>query len=242
MTGRPGRFARIGVTTYREPVRRGDWDELSDVLPAAYASAIERAGGVPMLLPPMDPALAATALDGVAGLLLSGGADVDPERYGAAPDPHTGAPRADRDAWESALLDEALARDLPVLAVCRGMQVLNVALGGDLIQHLPDELGTELHRPLVGEHGRHGVQLEPGCRLAQIIGTQAEIATYHHQGVRTLGKGLTACGWADDGVVEAVELAERSWVFGVQWHPEAHDGQALFAAFVAACTPDAADG
>jgi gamma-glutamyl-gamma-aminobutyrate hydrolase PuuD len=235
MTRAPGRLPRIGATTYREPTRRGDWDELSDVLPASYAQAIGEAGGVAMLLPPAPIRHAASALDGVDGLLLSGGADVDPDRYGAEPDTHTGAPRTDRDAWELALLDEALARDLPVLAVCRGMQVLNVALGGDLIQHLPDEVGTELHRPAVGEHGRHHVDVAPDSRLARIVGTRAEIATYHHQGVRALGKGLAACGWADDGIVEAVELAERSWVLGVQWHPEAYQSHALFAAFVAAC-------
>jgi putative glutamine amidotransferase len=242
MTRVSGRPPRIGATTYREPTRRGDWNELSDVLPASYALAIGAAGGVTMLLPPATPEYAASALDGVAGLLLSGGSDVDPDRYGAAPGEHTGTPRTDRDAWELALLEEALNRDLPVLAVCRGMQVLNVALGGDLIQHLPDEVGTEVHRPLVGEHGRHHVDVAEDSRLAQIVGTRPEIATYHHQGVRTLGKGLTACGWADDGIVEAVELADRSWVFGVQWHPEAYDGHALFAAFVAACAGDARDG
>jgi gamma-glutamyl-gamma-aminobutyrate hydrolase PuuD len=226
---------RIGATTYREPARRGDWDELTDLLPATYARSVEQAGGVAVLLPPSHPRHAATALGGVDGLLLSGGADVDPDRYGAARHPRTDITRTDRDAWEVALLEAALDRDLPVLAVCRGMQVLNVALGGDLIQHLPEELGTDQHRPVAGEHGRHHVDLAADSRLARIVGRRVEIATYHHQGVGALGKGLTACGWADDGVVEAVELADRTWVFGVQWHPEAHGGHELFAAFVAAC-------
>jgi gamma-glutamyl-gamma-aminobutyrate hydrolase PuuD len=229
---------RIGATTYREPARWGVWDEPADLLPAAYARAIEAAGGVPVLLPPVAAELADAALDGVHGLLLAGGADVEPERYDALRDPHTGPPRTDRDDWELALVRAALARDLPVLAVCRGMQVLNVALGGDLIQHLPDEVGSELHCPTVGVHGRHEVSVASGSALAAIIGADVEIATYHHQAVRSLGAGLTATAWAADGVVEAVQLADRRWVHGVQWHPEAHDGHPLFTAFVAACRAD----
>jgi gamma-glutamyl-gamma-aminobutyrate hydrolase PuuD len=226
---------RIGATTYREPARWGVWDEPADLLPTAYASAIERAGGLPVLLPPVAAEFADTALDGVHGLLLAGGADVAPERYGALRDPGTGPARDDRDAWEIALLHAALARDLPVLAVCRGMQVLNVALGGDLIQHLPDEVGSDLHCPVVGEHGRHLIDVETSSALAAIIGTHAEIATYHHQAVGKLAAGLSATAWAADGVVEAVQLDGRTWVHGVQWHPEAYEGHALFSAFVAAC-------
>lgn len=240
MTGPPP--PRIGATTYREVARRGDWNELSDLLPWSYAIAIERAGGIAMLLPPAAPAHAAVALDGLDGLLLSGGADVDPQRYEASPHPRRGAPRPDRDAWELALLEEALERDLPVLAVCRGMQVLNVALGGDLVQHLPDEVGTHLHQPRVGRYGRHVVDLAPESRLGRIIGPRVDIPTHHHQAVRTLGKGLVACGWAEDGIVEAVELADRHWVFGVQWHPEAGDDRALFTAFAAACAPGGRHG
>jgi gamma-glutamyl-gamma-aminobutyrate hydrolase PuuD len=211
------------------------WDDTADLLPTTYAAAIERAGGVAMLLAPAAPDAAADALDGLDGLLLAGGADVAPARYGAARDPHTDAPRADRDAWELALVHAALDRDLPVLAVCRGMQVLNVALGGDLIQHLPDEVGGELHCPRVGAHGRHPVDVVAGSGLAAIVGAHAEVATYHHQAVRTLGAGLTATAHARDGVVEAVELPSHAWVHGVQWHPETYAGDALFAAFVAAC-------
>jgi putative glutamine amidotransferase len=211
------------------------WDESADLLPTAYAQAIEVAGGLPVLLPPVAPELADTALDGVHGLLLAGGADVAPERYGAPRDERTGPARTDRDEWELALVHGALTRDLPVLAVCRGMQVLNVALGGDLIQHLPDEVGGDLHCPVVGAHGRHPVDVAQDSALAAVVGAHAEIATYHHQAVRTLGAGLRATAWAADGVVEAVQLGGRSWVHGVQWHPEAHEGHALFAAFVLAC-------
>jgi len=226
---------RIGATTYREPARWGVWCEPADLLPTAYARAIEAAGGLPTLLPPVAADLADTALDGVHGLLLAGGADVAPELYAAQRDVRTGPARDDRDAWEIALVHAALARDLPILAVCRGMQVLNVALGGDLIQHLPDAVGTDLHCPVVGEHGRHSVEVAADSGLAAILGTRTDIATYHHQAVHRLGAGLSATAWATDGVVEAVELRGHTWVHGVQWHPEAHDGHALFAAFVAAC-------
>jgi putative glutamine amidotransferase len=167
--------------------------------------------------------------------LLAGGPDVDPVEYGATRDAATGAPRPDRDRWELALARAALARDLPVLAVCRGMQVLNVALGGDLRQHLPADLGTDLHCPTVGAHGRHDVTVAAGSTLHAVLGDAAAVATYHHQGVARLGTGLVATAWADDDVIEAVELPGHSWVLGVQWHPEAFAGEPLFAAFVAAC-------
>jgi gamma-glutamyl-gamma-aminobutyrate hydrolase PuuD len=226
---------RIGATTYREPARWGVWDEPADLLPAAYAGAVERAGGLPVLLPPLPADFADDALDAVHGLLLSGGADVAPERYGAVRDARTGPARTDRDEWEIALVHAALARDLPVLAVCRGMQVLNVALGGDLLQHLPDEIGSDLHCPVVGRHGRHPVRVADSSALAAMIGTDVVTATYHHQALRGLAAGLTATAWTADGVVEAVQLGGRTWVHGVQWHPEAYEGDALFAAFVGAC-------
>ena len=226
---------RIGLTTYREPARWGVWDEPADLLPSSYSAAIRAAGGVAMLLPPAPAEHAPFALDGVDGLLVAGGADVDPAQYGAERDPHTGAPRTDRDEWELALVHAALARDLPLLAVCRGMQVLNVALGGDIVQHLPDTTGGDLHCPFVGQHGRHEVDLAPQSLLAGIAGARTEIATYHHQAVGRLGADLVATGWAHDGVVEAIELPTRDWVVGVQWHPEAHAGESLFDAFVARC-------
>jgi gamma-glutamyl-gamma-aminobutyrate hydrolase PuuD len=210
------------------------WNEPADLLPVNYADGVRAAGGVALLLPPGDPATADDVLTGLDGLLLAGGADVDPERYGAERHIATGAPRPDRDAWEVALAHVALARDVPVLAVCRGMQVLNVALGGDLRQHLPDDVGSELHCPVIGEHGRHDVIMAAGSAVAKMFGEQALVATYHHQCVDRLGADLVPTGWASDGVVEAVEHRGRTWVVGVQWHPEVFAGAALLEAFVVA--------
>jgi putative glutamine amidotransferase len=230
----PDFVPRIGLTSYREPARWGVWDEAADLLPASYASSVSAAGGAPMLLPPGPAGTVDTVLDGLHGLIVAGGADVDPCRYGQDRHPLTDLARTDRDGWELALVTGALDRGLPVLAICRGMQVLNVALGGDLLQHLPDLVGTDQHRPTVGVHGRHPVSLAAGSRLAAILGERAVVATYHHQAVRRLGDRLAATGWASDGTVEAVEYAGAGWVVGVQWHPEVHDGQLLFAAFVQA--------
>jgi putative glutamine amidotransferase len=228
---------RIGLTTYRETAAWTVWNEAADLLPATYADSVTDAGGIPMLLPPSPAAdTAAATLDGLHGLVLVGGADVEPGRYGAARDARTGPPRDDRDTWELALAGEALARDLPVLAICRGMQVLNVLLGGDLIQHLPDVVGNDSHQPAVGEHGRHVVRVDTSTTLGAITGGRCTVATHHHQAVGRLGQGLTATAWAEDGTVEAVELPRATWALGVQWHPEAHDGTALFASFVAACS------
>ncbi len=225
----------VGLTTYREQASWGVWTEPADLLPATYAAGVRAAGGVAVMLPTDVPDSAESVLDAVHGVLIAGGPDVDPARYGAARDVATGPPRSDRDVWELALVHAALARDVPVLAVCRGMQVLNVALGGELRQHLPDELGTDLHCPTVGVHGRHRVALAAGSTLHATLGDDTEVATYHHQGVGRLGDGLVATGWAEDGVVEGVELENRRWVVGVQWHPEAFAGEPIFAAFVAAC-------
>jgi putative glutamine amidotransferase len=225
---------RIGVTTYRERAAWGVWDEPADLLPASYSEAVRAAGGGVLLLPPGDPTTAAAMLDGLHGLIIAGGADVEPARYAAERDAHTGAARDDRDEWELALVAAALARDLPLLGVCRGMQVLNVALGGTLIQHLPDRLGHDDHCPTVGQHGRHRVELTPASRLSGVLGTQTDVATYHHQAVDRLGADLDAVGWAEDGTVEALEHTGCTWTFGVQWHPEVHDGDALFGALVAA--------
>lgn len=226
---------RVGLTVYREPARWGVWDETADLLPASYARSVSAAGGLPLLLPPSPDEHAATVLDGVHGLVLTGGADVEPGRYLADPHPSTDQPRRDRDGWELALTRAALDRDLPVLAICRGLQVLNVALGGTLVQHLPDELGSHEHSPTPGQHGRHQVQIAPHSRLHAAVGASCLVATHHHQAVKVLGEGLNAIGWALDGVVEAVELPSKRWVFGVQWHPEVTDSADLFATFIEAC-------
>jgi putative glutamine amidotransferase len=228
---------RIGLTLYRERAAWGVWDEPADLLPASYADSISAAGGVPLLLPPSATDLDSAAiavLDGLHGLVLSGGADVDPELYSADRDPHTGVARPDRDAWETSLAHAALDRGVPVLAICRGMQVLNVALGGDLVQHLPDVVGSDLHCPAVGRHGKHDVTFAAESRVGAMFGAGATVATYHHQSVQRVGAGLVATGWATDGTVEALEHTGADWVVAVQWHPEVHDGAPLFEDFLAA--------
>jgi putative glutamine amidotransferase len=232
---KPAEPPRVGLTTYRERASWGVWDETADLLPTSYADAVAAAGGAPLLLPPATPAAATSALEGLHGLVLTGGADVDPDRYGATTDDRTGPVRPDRDEWELALVAAAIQRDVPLLGVCRGMQVLAVALGGTLVQHLPEVVGNESHRPTVGVHGRHAVRLAAGSRLAALLGERTEVATYHHQAVDRLPDSVRATGWADDGTVEAFELHAAGWGIGVQWHPEVHDGAALFRAFVQAC-------
>jgi putative glutamine amidotransferase len=229
---------RIGLTTYREIAAWGVWQSPADLLPVSYAAGIAAAGGVPMLLPPgaaEDPAVVEATLDGVAGLLLPGGADIDPATYGAEREPSTGPARADRDAWELALTRAAERRGMPVLGVCRGMQILAVSHGSPLVQHLPDVLGDDSHCPTVGVHGRHDVKVAAGSRLAGIVGDRVEVATYHHQSVAVPPPGLVATAWSDDGTVEALERPGDGWTLGVQWHPEVIGGEELFRAFVDAC-------
>ena len=228
----------IGLSTYREVAAWGVWSQSADLLPARYADSVRAAGGVPLLLPPgaenVDEA-AATALPALHGLVLTGGADVAPELYGARRDDRTDPARTDRDAWEIALVRAAMRLDLPVLAICRGIQVLNVALGGTLIQHLPDVVGHHGHRGDVGDYTEHSVRLQDGSELAGIYGTNPTVPTHHHQAVDRLAGGLRAVGWTPDGTVEAVTGDGAGWVRGVQWHPEVAGGQALFAAFVDVC-------
>jgi putative glutamine amidotransferase len=233
----PAAPPRIGLTTYREIAAWGVWQESADLLPTSYAAGIESAGGVPMLLPPVaaEPAVVEAVLDGLHGLLLTGGADVDPMSYGAERDPSTGPARGDRDAWELALARAAERRGMPVLGVCRGMQVLAVAHGSPLVQHLPDVVGNDSHCPTVGIHGRHDVKVAPDSRLAGIIGDRLEVATYHHQSVAAPPPPLVATAWSDDGTIEALERPDGGWTVGVQWHPEVIGGEALFRAFVDAC-------
>jgi len=230
---------RVGITTYREGAVWGVWGQAADLLPTSYSDAVASGGGVPILVAPAaltDPEGAArVVVDGLHGLVLAGGGDVDPARYGADRDPHTGPPRSDRDDWELALAHAALELRVPILAICRGMQVFNVALGGDIIQHLPDVVGHDGHCPVVGRHGRHDVHMTSGSRVADLLGARATVATYHHQAVGRLGESLTATAWTDDGTVEAIEHEGVPWAVGVQWHPEVHDGSALFTGFVAAC-------
>src|SRR4051794_17509535 len=223
----------VGITTYREQARWGVWDEVADLLHAAYARAIEAAGAAVVLLPPGDPANAPAVLGRVDGLVVAGGADVAPERYGADPDPRTGGVRPDRDAWELALLTEADARDLPTLMVCRGMQLEAARVGGALHQHVPDVVGHEEHSPGADRFGDITVRTVPGTTVAGLVGEEHVVRCHHHQSVRT-HPGLLAAAHAADGPVEAVEHPDRRFWVGVQWHPETQEDAGLFRGLVAA--------
>jgi gamma-glutamyl-gamma-aminobutyrate hydrolase PuuD len=225
----------IGVTAGVEPgVRWRGWEAAAAVLPASYLRMVARPGGRSVLLPPDDTGAGETvaALD---GLVVSGGGDIDPACYGAEAHPETSGVRPERDRAELALLREALARGLPVLGICRGAQLLVVAHGGDLRQHLPEVVGHDGHRPASGSFGWHDVRLAPGSRTASILGGAVKVASYHHQGIAGLGGGLRAVGWAGDGGVEAVESADGArFVVGVLWHPEHDNDERLFSALVEA--------
>ncbi|MGH8793107.1 MAG: gamma-glutamyl-gamma-aminobutyrate hydrolase family protein [Stackebrandtia sp.] len=222
----------IGITAYVEQARYGPWDAPATLIPHRYVERVTSAGGQPVVLPPVgDPLDAIGRLD---GLIVAGGGDVDPARYGARPHPGANRIRPDRDDAELALTSAALETGLPLLGVCRGMQVLNVARGGNLHQHLPDLLGHVRHAPAPATYGRVPVRLEAGSLAAEAAGTlELNPSHYHHQAVDRIGDGLTAVGWADDGVVEAVELADHPFALGVEWHPEVDDDLSLFQALVA---------
>ncbi len=209
----------IGLTTYAEPARMLVWQREFALLHATYVAATERAGGVAILLPP-QAAGADEVLDRIDGLVLTGGADVDPTRYGEVPAERTSAPRVQRDEWEIALARAALRRDVPLLAICRGLQVLNVVLGGSLHQHLPDVAGHEGHQPAAGVFGSVDVSTEPGTRTAELTGPRVRVSCHHHQALARLAPGLKVTGRAADGTVEAVEVPGQSFAIGVQWHPE----------------------
>ncbi|RCH67265.1 gamma-glutamyl-gamma-aminobutyrate hydrolase family protein [Streptomyces sp. SDr-06] len=205
----------IGISTYLEPARWGVWDLPAALLPAGYPRLVRASGGLAAMLPPDDdPAAAAAVVARLDGLVIAGGADVEPARYGAEPSPRTGPPARERDAWELALIDAALASGTPLLGICRGLQLLNVALGGTLVQHLEGHTGGR------GEFGSHTVKPVPGTLYASLVPEAADVPTYHHQCVDRLGAGLVASAHAADGTVEAAELPGAGWVLGVQWHPE----------------------
>ncbi|QNK81249.1 gamma-glutamyl-gamma-aminobutyrate hydrolase family protein [Nakamurella sp. PAMC28650] len=225
----------IGISTYREPASWGQWDAVPAVLlPARYVDAVRAGGGTPVLLPPLGPADdAARVLSRLDALVIAGGADVNPSRYGEHPDEHTSGWRDDRDVSEYALLDAADDLGLPVLGICRGMQVMASRAGGRLHQHVPDLVGDDRHSPGPGVYGPVAVTTIAGSRLAQILGPGLSVPCHHHQSVAQ-APGFTFSAFADDGVPEAMEAAGERFVLAVQWHPETATDMRLFTALAQA--------
>ena len=217
----------IGITTYVTPAKWSDWELEAALVPADYVRAVERAGGRALLVPPSHDGVEET-LESLDGLIFSGGSDLDPELYGQEAHAVTSDVMRTRDTAELALLEAALERDMPVLAICRGSQVLNVARGGDLVQHLPDVIGDEKHKHTPGTFADHDVSVEDGSRLASVLGERAPVKSHHHQGFGKLGGGLRVVAHAEDGTIEAVEDPTRRFVLGVLWHPEAGEDARLF--------------
>jgi putative glutamine amidotransferase len=236
LNGSEHRKPVIGLTTYLEQAKQGVWDVRAAFLPQQYFDSVTASGGVAVLLPPQPEADAAASavLDGLDGLILTGGLDVQPELYGAERHPLTDPARPDRDAWELALFAGAEERRMPVLAICRGLQLVNVAKGGTLHQHLPDALGTERYRVGGGVFASNTVEVAAGSRLAGMLGAGAfDVHSYHHQGVDVLGEGLTVTAQTDDHLVQAFEGTGDGYLVGVQWHPEENSAdRRLFAGLV----------
>lgn len=228
----------IGLTTYLEQTQCGVWDVPAAFLPKVYFDAVARGGGLAVLIPPqpIDAAGADAILDGLDGLIITGGKDVDSRRYGQDPHPTNDVPRLDRDALEDALLARAIARDIPFLGICRGMQVLNTALGGSLIQHLPDAIGSTRYNAGGGVFTPNPVITVPGTRTADLLGDRVTVQSYHHQALDAVAPGLTVSARGDDGVIQAVDVEAMTFGVGVQWHPEetAAEDARLFAGLVEA--------
>ena len=224
----------IGLSIYQETASWGVWNAPASLLPQAYVDCVTTAGGIPVLLPAAAAVGAAEAvLAGLDGLILTGGPDLDPAVYDADPHPDTDRPRKDRDAWEAALLAAALAADVPVLGICRGMQVLNTSLGGTLYQHLPDKFG-DTHRPELGRYAANRIDLDPAAPPGRYLGSTVIAWCHHHQGIDRLGDGLFSSGNAPDGLIESVWMPKRRFVVGVQWHPEEDGKPELFKALIEA--------
>jgi len=224
----------IGITCYVEPAKWGAWDTRAAVLPMTYVDNVRNAGGRPVLIPPDD--IDADVLDRLDGLVIAGGADVNPELYGATPEEGTDVPRRDRDAGEMLLFQAARERDLPVLGICRGMQIMAVAAGGALIQDIPSASGSAIHRPGPGKFSDHTARFESDSKISTIVGASTIVNSSHHQSVSSPGD-LRVTGWAEDDTIEALEDPTKKFVVGLQWHPEARDEERVFKAFVEACRP-----
>jgi putative glutamine amidotransferase len=224
----------IGICAVRERARWSFWDQIAYLVAGSYVHELQRAGALTVLVP-VDERAPERIVELLDGVLLIGGADVDPATYGGERDPATEATYPERDGFEVAVVHAALARDLPVLGICRGMQILNVALGGTLVQDLAAPDGTNIHRRRLGgsEHTENHVALEEGSLAARAAGEGMHVAhCHHHQAIDALGEGLVVSGRAaEGGLAEAIEAADGRWVLGVQWHPEARDESAILAAF-----------
>ncbi|SMG11533.1 gamma-glutamyl-gamma-aminobutyrate hydrolase family protein [Agreia pratensis] len=252
------RLPVIGLTTYLERAKTGVWDVPASFLPKVYFDAVEKAGGIAVLLPPqaISEAIADRLLDSLDGLILTGGKDIESSRYGQDAHPETDEPRPDRDAWEDALLRRAIEREIPFLGICRGAQMLNVARGGTLHQHLPDVVGDRRYQAGEGVFNHVEVSVAEDSRLSSLLfpfpepvegnssngplrqaqGTDAiDVPVYHHQAIDALGDGLVVTARTPDGTIEAVELDSVPFGVAVQWHPEeSRDDIRLFAGLVEA--------
>jgi putative glutamine amidotransferase len=228
----------LGLTTYLQQAQTGIWDVHASFLPAIYMEGVNLAGGTAVLLPPQPVDAADRVLNGLDGVIITGGRDMDPAGYGQQRHPSTDEPvpaNRERDAWEIALVRGAIRRGIPVLGICRGAQVINVALGGTLHQHLPDVLGHTRHQQGNAVFFTSGVRTVPGTRLAALIGETSDVQCYHHQAIDRLGAGLVVSAQDSDGVIEAVEIPGENFVLAVQWHPEERlDDVRLFAGVVQA--------
>ena len=223
----------IGITSYAQPARWGSWELPAALVPLYYVESVERAGGRAFVVPPSEDGIEET-LDVLDGIVFSGGIDIDPVVYGAERHPATDPAQAHRDAGELRLLEAALERDLPTLAICRGFQLLNVLRGGDLVQHLPEEVGHEGHRETLGVFSEHPVEVRGGTKLAAILGPRHDsVQSSHHQGVGRVGEGLVENAFAEDGSLEGLEDPSKRFALGVLWHPEMEaDDKRLFEALV----------
>jgi putative glutamine amidotransferase len=228
----------VGISAAIERVRWGAWNEVVTMTTRSYAASVQAAGGLALILPPGEATndVADAVLDRIDALILTGGSDIDPATYGAQPHPETAGAWPERDRFEVALVERALERELPLLGICRGMQILNVAAGGTLAQHLPELVGHEDHRHTPGSFGDHEVRLEPGSLAARVVGAERELVkSHHHQALDRLGDELVASGWSvPDQVVEAIERPGHRFALGVLWHPEEDERSRVVGALVEA--------